>query len=54
MVDGWTTKTEVRKEGSSAGTSDTYFINQNGKRFRSRTEIARFFGLEVAPRSSKA
>ena len=53
MIDGWTTKTEIRREGSTAGTSDSYYINPQGKRFRARTEIARFFGLEVAPRSSK-
>ena len=44
MVDGWHTKTEIRREGNTAGTSDTYFFNPNGKRFRSRAEIARCIG----------
>ena len=54
MVDGWHTKTEIRREGNTAGTSDTYFFNPNGKRFRSRAEIARYFELEAAPRKSAA
>ena len=32
MVDGWHTKNEVRKEGNTAGTSDTYFFNPGGTR----------------------
>ena len=54
LVDGWYTKTEVRREGNSAGTIDTYFFNVEGKRFRSRGEIARFFGLEAAPSKNPA
>ena len=54
MVDGWYTKTEIRREGNTAGTSDTYFFNPQGKRFRSRAEIARFFELEAAPRRNPA
>jgi hypothetical protein len=49
MVDGWYTRTEVRKGGGTAGTFDTYFFSPAGKRFRSRAEIARFFELEAAP-----
>ena len=49
MVDGWYTKTEFRKEGATAGTYDSYFFSPQGKRFRSRAEIARFFALEAAP-----
>ena len=50
MVDGWHTKTEIRREGNTAGTSDTYFFNPSGKRFRSRAEIARYFELEAIRR----
>ena len=49
MVDGWYTKTEFRKEGATAGTYDTYFFSPQGKRFRSRAEIARWFSLTAAP-----
>ena len=41
LLDGWTAKTETRQQGSSAGTTDTYFFAPSGKRFRSRVEIAR-------------
>eukprot|EP00962_Isochrysis_galbana_P019769 scaffold5763_cov111-Isochrysis_galbana.AAC.1 len=55
MVNGWYTRTEVRKGGGTAGTFDTYFFSPAGKRFRSRAEIARFFELEAAPaKSSKS
>jgi uncharacterized membrane protein len=55
MVDGWYTRTEVRKGGGTAGTFDTYFFSPTGKRFRSRAEIARYFELEAAPaKSSKS
>ena len=40
-VDGWYTKTEVRKEGNTAGTFDTYFFTPQAKRFRSKAEVAR-------------
>ena len=50
MIDGWYSRIEVRKEGASAGTFDTYFFAPEGRRFRSRAEVARFFGLEPAPR----
>ncbi|KOO53197.1 myb domain-containing protein, partial [Chrysochromulina tobinii] len=49
MINGWYTKTEFRKEGATAGTYDSYFFNAQGKRFRSRAEIARHFNLEPAP-----
>jgi len=52
LVDGWYTRTEVRKGGGTAGTFDTYFFTPAGKRFRSRAEIARFFQLEAAPAKS--
>ncbi|KAH8097174.1 hypothetical protein JL720_55 [Aureococcus anophagefferens] len=37
---------EVRKEGSTAGTSDIYYYDGGGRRFRSRAEVAR---LGLAP-----
>jgi len=49
MIEGWYTKTEFRKEGATAGTYDSYFFNSQGKRFRSKAEIARYFSLEAAP-----
>ena len=49
MVDGWYTKTEFRMEGATAGTYDSYFFSPQGKRFRSKAEIARYFNLEAAP-----
>ncbi|EGB03425.1 hypothetical protein AURANDRAFT_72724 [Aureococcus anophagefferens] len=36
---------EVRKEGSTAGTSDIYYYDDSGRRFRSRAEVARALGL---------
>jgi hypothetical protein len=45
LLDGWTTRTEQRASGSSAGTSDTYFFDTKGARFRSRLEVARHFRL---------
>ncbi|KAL1524405.1 hypothetical protein AB1Y20_019300 [Prymnesium parvum] len=49
MVDGWYVRTEYRKEGMTKGTYDKYFFTPNGKRFRSKAEIARFFDLAMAP-----
>ena len=49
MVDGWHTKTEIRREGNTAGTSDTYFLSPTGRRFRSRPEIASHLQLAVGP-----
>ena len=51
-MEGWYTKTETRKEGSTAGTFDTYFFSPEGKRFRSKAEIARHFNLDAAPPKS--
>ena len=31
LLDGWTAKTETRQQGSSAGTTDTYFNPQPGE-----------------------
>ena len=48
MVDGWSTVTELRSKGSTAGTSDTYFLSPTGRRFRSRPEIASHLQLGPA------
>lgn len=49
LLSGWRAKTEFRKGGDSAGTSDTYFYSATGKKFRSRAEVARHFKLQGAP-----
>jgi len=49
LLAGWFAHSEVRKEGATAGTSDTYFFTPEGKRFRSRAEVARSFGLDPKP-----
>jgi hypothetical protein len=38
-------RTERRTGGSSSGTSDTYYYNPEGVKFRSRQEVLRKFGL---------
>ena len=40
-IDGWTTELYSRSIGNSAGTTDRYFFDASGKKFRSRAEIAR-------------
>jgi hypothetical protein len=87
MIAGWYIKTELRKEGATGRTCDSYFITPQvsgsaapscaqpsraqpcrpkssltrrptlpppaqGKRFRSRAEVARYFNLEAAPGST--
>ena len=37
----------VRKRGKTAGTTDSYWTNPDGKRFRSIKEIERFLGYEL-------
>jgi len=49
MVAGWYMKKDVRADGCSAGTTDLYFFDPLGKKFRSRAEIARHLQLEGAP-----
>lgn len=49
-VDGWSTVTAVRSQGSTAGQTDVYFIpphdfEMKKRRFRSRAEVARALGL---------
>ncbi|XP_066285297.1 nucleolar protein dao-5-like [Branchiostoma lanceolatum] len=39
---GWTKKVVLRQSGATAGKTDTYFYSPEGKKFRSRTEIAKF------------
>jgi len=38
---------QLRSTGSSAGTVDAYYFAPNGKRFRSRSEIAKHLGFDV-------
>jgi len=45
LVTGWTTSTEIRKTGNSAGSSDSYWFSPEGTRFRSMAEVARHFQL---------
>eukprot|EP00090_Calanus_glacialis_P009963 TRINITY_DN18347_c0_g1_i1.p1 TRINITY_DN18347_c0_g1~~TRINITY_DN18347_c0_g1_i1.p1 ORF type:complete len:946 (-),score=186.65 TRINITY_DN18347_c0_g1_i1:541-3378(-) len=40
---GWSRSVSQRKTGASAGSWDTYIHHANGKRFRSRMEIKRYF-----------
>jgi len=53
MLSGWQARTETRKAGTSAGSTDTYFFSRDGKRFRSRFEAARHLGLQVPYRAPK-
>jgi hypothetical protein len=45
LLSGWKWVCEERKSGNSAGTVDGYFYDAAGKRFRSRLEVVRRFGL---------
>ena len=45
-LSGWHARTETRKTGNSAGTSDTYFFAPDGRRYRSRNDVVRLLGLE--------
>ena len=49
MIAGWRTELYDRPTGNSAGTTDRYFYDTSGKKFRSRSEIARALGLSGAP-----
>jgi hypothetical protein len=46
MVAGWRVKQEVRMTGNSAGTTDLYYFDRNGRKFRSAKEIAIWLGLQ--------
>ena len=48
-IAGWTTELYSRSIGNSAGTTDRYFFDTTGKKFRSRAEIVRALGLSGAP-----
>ena len=52
MVDGWSTKTEFRRTGNTAGSYDAYYLSPTGKRFRSRPEVASYLQLGP-PRSGR-
>ncbi|KAL4421600.1 hypothetical protein ABPG75_010891 [Micractinium tetrahymenae] len=43
--EAWRVEVKVRATGTSLGTSDAYYFSPAGKRYRSRMEIARDFGL---------
>eukprot|EP00966_Prymnesium_polylepis_P095284 2206860-Prymnesium_polylepis.1 len=45
QVEGWVATMTVRKDGNTAGITDTYFHAPGGKRFRSRAEVARHLSL---------
>ena len=46
MVAGWRAKQEVRMTGNSAGTTDLYYFDRTGRKFRSAKEIAIWLGLQ--------
>ena len=52
MVHGWSTKTEFRRTGNTAGAYDAYYLSPTGKRFRSRPEVASYLQLGP-PRSGR-
>ncbi|XP_077862355.1 methyl-CpG-binding domain protein 2-like [Saccoglossus kowalevskii] len=41
---GWKREEVIRKSGLSAGKSDVYYFSPNGKKFRSKPQLARFLG----------
>ena len=45
----WYVTIEARKEGKTQGSSDMYYFSPQHKKFRSRAEVARHFGLAAAP-----
>jgi len=49
LEEGWKVQLIRRMAGGTAGTFDAYYFSPNGKRFRSRNEVARFHGFEVQP-----
>ncbi|KAH8077166.1 potassium:proton antiporter [Aureococcus anophagefferens] len=53
MLDGWRTEVHDRPTGSSAGTTDRYYFDEFGKRFRSKAEIARALGLAAPARARR-
>ncbi|KAL6776420.1 hypothetical protein ACKKBG_A21055 [Auxenochlorella protothecoides x Auxenochlorella symbiontica] len=53
LEEGWSIEIKHRSGGSTAGTTDTYYHSPKGKRYRSRVEIARDYGLVVEPPARK-
>ena len=51
LLDGWSTKSVVRRNSCISGhrSRDTYYISPRLKQFRSRTDVARHFGLLERP-----
>ena len=47
MVQGWSARIKSRVKGNYEGSYDVYFFSPEGGRFRSRAEVARFFGLHL-------
>ena len=47
LPENWEITTTTRTQGKSKGTTDTYYINPDGKRFRSIREVERFLGVEL-------
>eukprot|EP00877_Chromochloris_zofingiensis_P004906 jgi/Chrzof1/14416/Cz09g02040.t1 len=47
LQDGWRAEVVTRKEGRSIGTKDTYYYAPDGRRFRSRREVAVQLSLGV-------
>ncbi|NP_001083787.1 methyl-CpG binding domain protein 2 S homeolog [Xenopus laevis] len=44
---GWKKEEVIRKSGLSAGKSDVYYYSPNGKKFRSKPQLARYLGNSV-------
>ena len=56
LVDDFEIFSQQRNTGIAAGSLDTYFVSPEGKRMRSRLEVARHFGLapDTAAEAAKA
>ena len=48
LLTGWTTHTDERREGTTAGTFDTYFVPPRGPKCRSRADVARHLKLDYS------
>ena len=53
LPQGWSKQVKMREGGATAGQRDTYFIDPNGKRYRSVVEVERALGLRP-PKGSQA
>ena len=51
---GWTIRLDVRQSGGTAGDTDLYYFDERRKKFRSKLEVARHFGLQAPPRKPRA